>query len=324
MKTAFLLFVILFNLAAHAEDELNFNYKKVPVTLEQKADFLKGLNKTLDARGLEAAGLNGPFLVDEIYGTEFFEKAVFVKFGYEADDSTVNNKILTLDDGLLYHSKTKDGVPFALMIQGFDLQVAQSILNDLKYTVMKENISPRVYRYSFLETLIPSAHAQEECEPGDQESFSSRVISQFDRFLTHDFLGFTSNISNRPVRCLVGVFRGYWDVTGGAAGTIVRGAVHTVMAPLQSARKVWNAARNFASGIRNFIRDSRGMVERSFRFLNSLPPERQAEVYCRLAGLVGASAISIYLTGGALAGVGLQRMHDHLKNLEREERTRRR
>lgn len=307
---------------ASSIEDLAFDYTITPASTDvsQKNALVSSLTSVLRARGLGPLGLVAPFPVDEIFSSSDLTKSVFLKFGYSLSDSSLLNKVIEVDNGYLYHSKTKDGAPFALMVQGIGIGEVGILLNELKFSSHSPEKKPRSSKFSFLSPLMGVAHADDQCE-----QVSNPILQARDNFLglinglaRANPLFAIEKVDHAGLRCLIGVMKGVWDSSGGGIVTTLQGSMNALLNPVQSAKWVWGKTKNFWGGVKAFIRDTRGMINKSFKFLAALPAKEQSELFCRVAAAIGTGALTAFFTGGTLAIPAAARLMENLGKLERE------
>lgn len=289
--TLFITIIFLFSSIACAEviEDLKFNYIPSDKIHEQqdKITLFKALAETLKSHNLTLVGMEQPFMIDASFVSENLQKVVMIKFGYNIDHPTYKNKILPLGEDYLYHSVTKAGSPYALFFKGFENEEVVTLLSSFKS--LSKVDGQEFFRnvvMTVVDTLIPRAHAEEEC-PEDEQSVLSAITQSGKDYLRLEGL--------KALGCVVGGFKGAWDATGG----LVTGTAHLVKHRKEIASKVWSGASKFMQAMKNFDGDVLRVLRKMYRWENDIPPQTLAEIKCRLVTTLGIGSIATYFTLGA-------------------------
>lgn len=280
-------------------EDLKFNYiqtNHTQSTFDKEALMGSVLHHLGDTQ-FSRVELGGPLMIDVSFSSIDYKKVVFVKYGYDVDDESFKNKLVTLSEGFLFHSKTPSGAPYALFIKGFDEYSVRNLLNSVKYS-FHESTSYKVR--SLWQNLLHEAHAKEACEES----------------VIQDWLKWTGSYvkteAQKALGCVVGVFKGVWDSTGG----LVAGTVKTLAHPVVAAKKVWSRANKLWEAINAFRKDFLGMVKKTYKNLSAIPPETLAEMECRILSALGTGAIVTYFTLGAGGPAFLLKLSQLIAQLE--------
>lgn len=100
-------------------------YKPLPIYSERiPRSIIPELNPIFEQAGLapldEKNEGNIPFYwVDQIYLSPDFSRSAFLKINAELADKRLENKVLGMKGSYAIHTRTKNGVPFAVYFSGF-------------------------------------------------------------------------------------------------------------------------------------------------------------------------------------------------------------
>ena len=285
--------------------DLNFNYTKASVVIadDHKNSFFMSLSEVLVPEGMGASGVIQPFYVDEIYSTPDMNKSAFLKFGYDVSDKSLLNKVLQTSEGLLFHSHTKEGIPYALMFKGMELAGVNRIINSLKYASFEKTTSRKGSSWKIFNEAI----AQDEDCDVDGESFPKRMTS----FMTQ----------NPLTRCLVGAVLGVRDNAAGVVVTI-KGAYSGIRDfarnPVQSAKSVWESTGGFWKRLQEIKDITLREIDKFSTGFRSLPISKKSEVICRLAYMLSIQYAAAAATFGASLVTLPMTIRESLEEIEQE------
>ncbi len=296
----FLLFGLNKNALSLSVTSLSYSYYFEPSeNIGQKREALfSRIENLLGPKNFSTYILEGKTGIDRVSVSSDLSQMVFVKTGFKPSDPSLNNKIQQIDEGFLYHGKTKDGLSYGVFFKGYILEELGPFLNDVRFSILQQ---PKSQNSS---VFISSAWAEDECSEEQPTYFSQ-------------FVNFTKNTFNpeqsKAAGCIVGVFKGVWDSTGGA----VAGVANMVAHPIQSAKAVWSGAQNFWKGVQAFQRDVTGTMERLYGALSRMPPGKLQEIKCRISAALGTGLLVTYFTAGVGGPAVLLKISQLLASLER-------
>jgi hypothetical protein len=278
--------------------DLKFNYIKQSIPNEQmeKSILLGTLSATLEGQLIGQLGIQQPFMVDEIFTSQDMEKTVMLKMGFSIDDESLMHKVTTLNESFLYHSKTKSGLPFAIMFYGFKINEVHSTLYSIPGKTKSSLWS--ILKISMIQNALAN---QESCSDGSV-SFITQMMGHFN--------------SNPGLRCLIGVFKGAWDSTGGIVVGLGTAVFNTIVQPIQTARSVWQGAHQFWNGVQAFYRDALGVMKKIYKHFDSLSIQKKAEIGCRLASAIGTGALVTFFSAGEAGPAVLIQIAQVLKEID--------
>lgn len=220
-----------------------------------------------------------PFPVDALLREPSHQKPILAKLGFYPSDPKLFNQIIPFDGGLLLHVRTPSGYPYALYFLGH----SKTEVEKYGYTLTASFPRPSPSKWTkFSRLLIPVAHAQEDCDPKKNE-----VVDSVTKQLRQE--------GKKAYGCLIGVFKGAWDSTGGAVAGLASAIAH----PIQTAQEVWASGKKLMSALEAFESDIKGSFEKIYGTLSQIPPEEFAELKCRIASAIGVGALMTYFTVGA-------------------------
>lgn len=246
--------------------------------------------------------------LDAIYTTPDLSQTIFLKLGVLPSDPTVFNHVLDLPSGSLFHGKTSDGVPYAILFSGISRGDTGSVLHEIR-----DFSAIAVHRWS-LKSLVRAVESV-----GIRSAYAADCVnlpSNEPSPLINQGLSVVSSVIHNPVaqgsyRCVVGALKGSWDATG---GMVVEVGKHGVSAAKASYRVVagfsgsvsgaWDEVSGAWSKVRNFYSNFRQITTKVYKNFENLNPQMKAEIICRVISTVVASfavgaAVSALSAGAA-------------------------
>lgn len=271
--------------------------------------------------------------IDLVFYTHSMKKSLIIKYGLVPPES-VNDRLLKLKGGYLFHSQTGSEVPYLVYFNSFTKKEALSLVQRLtsknKHSELK---SGKVH--SFFELFVSTAFASETAPPGEgrcpgcktRDWVMQQISMQIDKTGIQTLL--TDPVAQRKVLdCILGVLEGAWDVTGGFVWSVGKGAVkglgYTVRHPVDVVKRAGRGVVRVARGVKNsaqylfedgvgpflskfgtFFSSMENVIKETWSDFDTLSEEEKAEIMCEVVGMVGGTALTAwFFAGGSAAKLG--------------------
>lgn len=332
------------------EENIQFSYfnsnfgASPPLGVDSQTN--KGVLATLIGLQLKNEGLDPIFLqslpdqtwamsqMDALYLKADYSQMILLKAGVtpvvsdkKNSSSTLMNRVIKIGGGFLYHGRTPGGFGYALFFKGFAESKIRVILKKMMSTLTHTFLlfphhTHHAQRFH-LPDLISPVYA-EDCNKTLWEGIPSmkEVNDALQHISTHRAAQFTAG-------CLMGVFKGAWNSTGGAvvdaahlAKETSSNVVKAMNDPQGSARKLWEDTGKTVDAVGAFFKDFSTFAKEVYPGLMNMDPKIVGDLICETAASAGTASLLVYLTAGIGSPVSVSAIAQSLNRLENTDKFR--